>query len=149
MLCVAPILLVTVVAAIYAVMSLTPKSSSSAIGSFVFFGGSGLVLLLVGAACLSEFRKWYVSRTVKLVIFERGFTYKSAINIGNIESCSWVDIKDITYRPIELKTKNSAMRRVSVIRSIVKRDGTVLTFPETLNLPKITSLILEQRKPRQ
>jgi len=108
-----------------------------------------LVLLLVGAACHSEFRKWSVTRTVKLVIFERGFTYESASNIGNIESCSWTDIKDITFRPVELKTKNSAMRRVSVIRSIVKRDGTVLTFAETLNIQKITSLILEQRKARQ
>jgi hypothetical protein len=56
-LCVAPLLLVTAVAAVYAVMSLTPNSSTSVVGPFVFLGGSGLILLLVGAACFSEFRK--------------------------------------------------------------------------------------------
>ncbi len=144
-LCVAPILLVTAVAAVYAVMSITPNSSGNVVGAFGFLGGSCLILALVGAACLSDFRKWYATRTVKLVIYEKGLTYE---NKGHRESCSWGDIKDINFKLIEVKIKNSAPRRVSVMRSIVKRDGTVISFAETLNLRKITSLITEQRKGR-
>ena len=146
-LCVAPLLLVTAVATVYAVMSLRPNSSTSVVGSFVFLGGSGLILLLVGAACFGEFRKWYATRTPKLVIYERGFTCESAgKKKGHHESCSWDDIKDITFSRLEVKTKNSPARRVSVIRAIVKQDGTVIGFAETLNLQKITNLIAEQRK---
>ena len=148
--CVAPILLVTAVAAVYAVMSITPilpagkgNSSGNVAGAFGCLGGSGLLLALVGAACLSDFRTWYATRTVELVIYEKGLTYESK---GHRESCSWGDIKDINFKLIEVKIKNSAPRRVSVVRSIVKRDGTVISFAETLNLKKITSLITEQRK---
>ncbi len=135
-LCVAPLLLVTAVAAVFAIKSVTP-------GAFGCLGGAGLVLLLVGAACFSEFRKWSTTRTVKLVIYEKGLTYECE---GHRESCSWGDIKDINFKRIEVKTKHSAWRKVSVVRSIVKRDGTVISFAETLNLEKITSLISEQRK---
>ena len=102
-----------------------------------------MLLALVGAACLSDFRKWYATRTVKLVIYEKGLTYESK---GHRESCSWGDIKDINFKFIEVKTKHTAPRRVSVVRSIVKRDGTVISLAETLNLQKITSLTAEQRK---
>ena len=147
--CVAPILLLTAVAAVYAIKSITTippaakgNSSGNVAGAFGCLGASGLLLALVGAACLSDFRKWYSTRTVKLVIFEKGLTYESK---GHRESCSWGDIKDINFKLIEVKIKNSAPRRVSVMRSIVKRDGTVISFAETLNLKKITSLIIEQR----
>jgi hypothetical protein len=138
------------VAAVYAVKSTRPiattgqgNSSGNVAGACGCLGGSGLLLALVGAACLSDFRKWYGTRTVKLVIYEKGFTYD---NQGHTESCAWVDIKDINFKLIEVKTKNSAPRKVSVMRSIVKRDGTVISLAETLDLKKITSLITEQRK---
>ena len=70
---------------------------------------------------------------MKLVIYEKGLTYE---NQGHRESCSWDDIKDINFKLIEVKIKNSAARRVSVMRSIVKRDGTVISFAETLNLQR-------------
>jgi uncharacterized protein YqgC (DUF456 family) len=83
-LCVAPILLVTVVAAAYAGKSITPtlptgkgNSSGNVAGAFGCLGGSGLLLALAGAACLSDFRKWYSTRTVKLVIYENGLSYES------------------------------------------------------------------------
>lgn len=146
----APILLITAVAAVFAVKSITlvtptgqGNPSGSVVGAFGCLGGSGLLLVLIGAVCLSDFRKWYGTRTVKLVIYEKGLTYE---NQGHTESCSWADIKDINFNLIEIKTKNSAPRRVSVMRSIVKGDGTVISFAETLNLGKITSLITEQRK---
>ena len=141
--CVAPILLVTAVAAVYAVMSITPNSSGNVVGAFGCLGGSGLLLAIVGAACLSDFRAWYATRTVELEIYEKGLTYESQ---GHREYCSWGDIKDINFKLIEVKIKNSAPKKVSVMRSIVKRDGTVISFAETLNLKKITSLITEQRK---
>lgn len=97
-----------------------------------------MLLALVGAACLSDFRNWYATRTVRLVIYQKGLTYESK---GHSESCSWDDIKDINFKLIEVKIKNSALRKVSVMRSIVKRDGTVISFAETLDPEKITSLI--------
>ncbi len=103
-----------------------------------------MILALIGAACLSDFRKWYATRTVKLVIYEKGLAYESK---GHRESCSWSDIKDVNFKFIDVKLKYSAPRRVSVMRSIVKRDGTVISFAETLNLQKITSLITEHTRP--
>lgn len=77
-----------------------------------------------------------------LVIYQKGLTYESK---GHKESCSWGDIQDINVKLIEVKIKNSAPRKVSVMRSIVKRDGTVISFAETLNLKKITNLITTNR----
>lgn len=146
---VAPILIVTAVAAVYAVKSITPmlaagkgNSSGNVAGAVGCLGGSGLLLALVGAACLSDFRTWYATRTVRLVIYQKGLTYESN---GHRESCSWGDIRDINFKLIEVKIKNSAPRKVSVMRSIVKRDGTVISFAETLNLKKITNLITTNR----
>ena len=51
-LCVAPILLVTAVAAVYAVMSITPNSSGNVVGAFGCLGGSGLLLAIVGGAAI-------------------------------------------------------------------------------------------------
>ena len=130
-LCVAPLLLVTAAAAVFAVTSITP-------GSFLCLGGSGLFLTIIAAMCLSDFRKWSATRRVRLAIYEQGFTYE---NKGHTESCLWTDIERIDYRPIEVSSKHSSPRKVSVIRSIVKRDGTVIGLAETLNLRKITSLI--------
>jgi hypothetical protein len=130
------------VAAVYAVMSITTGSIGSVAGAFGCLGGAGLILILVGAVCLSDFRKWNKTRTVKLVIHEKGLSYESK---GQVESCSWEDIKDINHKLIEVKIKNSPTRKVSVMRSIVKRDGTVISFAETLDLEKITKLITQQR----
>ena len=129
--CVAPLLLVTAAAALFAVTSITP-------GPFLCLGGSGLFLVALGAMCLSDFRKWSATRTVRLAIYEQGFTYE---NKGHMESCRWTDIERIDFRPIEVKSKHSPPRKVSVIRSIVKGDGTVIGLADTLNLQKITKLI--------
>jgi hypothetical protein len=138
--------LVTAVAVVYAINSARTAGEGDSLGNlagpFGCLGGSGLLLALVGAACLSDFREWYATRTVRLVIYQKGLTYESK---GHSESCSWDDIKDINFKLIEVKTKNSAPRKVSVMRSIVKKDGTVIGFAETLNLQKITSLITTNR----
>lgn len=130
-LCVAPLLLVTAAAAIFAVTSRTP-------GPFLCLGGSGLFLAVLAAMCVSDFRKWSATRTVRLAIYEQGFTYE---NKGHMESCRWPDIERIDFRPIEVRSKHSPPRTVSVIRSIVKRDGAVIGLADTLNLQKITKLI--------
>jgi len=129
--CVTPLLLVTAAAAVFAVTSITP-------GPFLCLGGSGLFLIILGAMCLSDFRKWSPTRTVRLAIYEQGFTYE---NKGHTETCRWTDIERIDFRPIEVRSKHSPTRKVSVIRSIVKRDGTVIGLADTLNLRKITGLI--------
>ncbi len=101
-------------------------------------GATSLLLVLFGSLLISDFRKWSATRTVKLTIYQKGFTYE---NKGRREVCHWDEIKDITHRVVEIRNKNSAPRRVRVIRSVVKRDGEMISLAETLNLVQITKLI--------
>ncbi len=101
-------------------------------------GVLGLILALLIGFVFSEFRKWFPTRSARLKIFERGFTYEER---NQIQVCGWDEIKDITHRLVEVKGKYSAPRKVSVIRSIVKQDETVIVLAETLNLHKLTALI--------
>ena len=102
-----------------------------------------LLLALVSSFLLKDFRKWSATRTSKLMVFEKGFTYESG---GRIETCRWDDIKDITFRRLEVASKHSPPRRVNLIRSIVKKDGEMISLAETLNLTTITKLITAARK---
>ena len=110
---------------------------------FGFAGGIALILTLLIGFLIGETRTWYRTRTVRLKIYERGFTYEEQ---DRRQVCAWNDIKDITHRTIKIPAKHSPSRRVSVIRSIVKRDGTVIVLAETLNLHKLTKLITEGKK---
>jgi hypothetical protein len=103
-------------------------------------GGVGLILALVIGLLVSEFRKWWRTRTVRLKIYERGFTYEEQ---HRTEVCAWKEIKDITHRMIKIHPRYSPSRRIRVIRSIVKADGTMIVLAETLNLIKLTRLITE------
>ncbi len=103
-------------------------------------GGIGLILVLLVGFLVSEIRKWYPTRTARLKIYERGFTYEEQ---DRRQVCAWNDIKDMTHRTIKIHAKHSPPRRVSVIRSIVKRDGTVIVLAETLDLHKLTRLITD------
>ena len=107
-------------------------------GPSIFLGVSSLLLVLFGSLLIGAFRKWSATRTVKLTIYQKGFTYE---NKGRREVCHWDEIKDITHRVVEIRSKHSAPRRVRVIRSVVKRDGEMISLAETLNLVKITKLI--------
>jgi hypothetical protein len=107
---------------------------------FGFAGGIALILALLIGFLISETRNWYRTRTVRLKIYQRGFTYEEQ---DRREVCAWNEIKDITHRTIKIHAKHSPSRRVSVIRSIVKRDGTVIVLAETLNLHKLTRLITD------
>ncbi|HEX3228067.1 MAG TPA: hypothetical protein VHQ95_03835 [Pyrinomonadaceae bacterium] len=104
-------------------------------------GGIVLILALLIGFLISEMRKWYPTRTVRLKIYERGFTYEEQ---DRRQVCAWNEIKDITHRTIKVHSKHSPPRRISVIRSIVKRDGTAIVLAETLNLHKLTSLITHE-----
>ena len=105
-------------------------------------GGLGLILALLIGFLFSETRKWYRTRTVRLKIYEQGFTYEEQ---DRRQVCAWNEIKDITHRMIKIHPTHSPSRRIRVIRSIVKRDGTVIVLAETLNLIKLTTLITEGR----
>jgi hypothetical protein len=105
---------------------------------FGCLGAIALILALLISLLVSEFRKWHPTRSVELRIFENGFTYQKQ---KGIQACAWNEIKDITHRTLTISSKHSAPRRVSVIRSIVKTDGTVIVLAETLNLHKLTTLI--------
>jgi hypothetical protein len=99
-------------------------------------GGLSLFLVLFGGFLISDFRKWLATRTVRLTIYQKGFTYE---NQRKSESCQWDEIKDITYRVVKVHSKHSSPRQALLIRSVVKRDGEMISLAETLPLTKITS----------
>jgi hypothetical protein len=104
---------------------------------FICMGGVVLLLALLGSIAVSDYREWSATRTVKLTIYQEGFTYESQ---GRIEACRWDEIEKIKFKWIEVRTK-AFRTRVKVIRSIVKKDGIVINLAETLNLRKITEII--------
>lgn len=110
---------------------------------FGCLGAVALILLLLVSLLVSEIRKWYPARSVRLKIFEYGFTYQEP---NGVQTCAWNEIKDITHRRDLVHSKHSPPRRVSVIRSIVKKDGNVIVLAQTLNLHKLTSLITAATK---
>lgn len=131
-----PLLLTAIAAAFYTFASFT--SADKGAGPVICLGGSCLLLAVLGSVWIGDLRKWLATRTVKLSIYQAGFTYESK---GQIEACQWGEIKDITFRRIEIRTKHSAPRKVNVIQSIVRSDGRMIGLTETLKLIEITKLI--------
>jgi hypothetical protein len=122
---------------------LNSLTSGAILGPTICFAVPLLLLALVSSFLLKDFRKWSATRTSKLMVFEKGFTYESG---GRTETCHWDDIKDITFRRVEVASKHSPPRRVNLIQSIVKKDGEMISLAETLNLTRITKLITAARK---
>ena len=119
------------------------SGSNRVFGTVICLGVPGLMLALIWSFLVKDLRKWSATKTSKLMIFERGFTYESE---GRTEACHWDEIKDITYRRVEVRSKHAAPRRVNLVRSIVKSDGELISLAETLNLTRITKLITAARK---
>lgn len=115
----------------------TKRLSDSVSNYLICMGGVGLLLALLGSILVSDYRAWSATRTVKLTIYQGGLTYESR---GRVEVCRWDEIEKIKFRFIEVHSK-AFRARVRVIRSIVKRGGTVIEFAETLDLRQITELI--------
>ncbi|HLL15033.1 MAG TPA: hypothetical protein VK388_08215 [Pyrinomonadaceae bacterium] len=109
---------------------------------FICMGVVGLLLALLGSLLISDFRAWSATRTVKLTIYQEGFIYESQ---GRIEACRWDEIEKIKFRFIEVHSK-AFRARERVIRSIVKRGGTVINLAETLDLRQITGIITTAKK---
>ena len=122
---------------------LNSLTSGPIVGPAMCLGVPVLLLALVSSFLLKDFRKWSATKTSKLMIFEKGFSYETG---GRIETCHWDDIKDITFRRVEVASKHSPPRRVNLIRSIVTKDGEMISLAETLNLTSITKLITAARK---
>jgi|ERR1700752_650239 len=108
---------------------------TSPLGALVVLG---LIAFLIGAVIRSHFRKWYATRSAKLSTYEKGFTYEDK---NKSESCSWQEIERFDFRTIQVASKHSPPRKVSVIRSIIKKDGTVIGLPDTFNLTLLTGLM--------
>jgi hypothetical protein len=104
---------------------------------FICMGGVGLLLAILGGISVSDHRAWSATRTVKLTIYQEGFTYESQ---GRIEACRWDEIEKIKFKLLEVRSK-AFRTRVKVIRSIVKKDGMVIKLAETLDLRQITGII--------
>jgi hypothetical protein len=111
--------------------------------SLVWLGVSLLFLVPLVGVLRSDFRRWSATKTVTLTIYQNGFAYESE---GTRETCHWDDIKDITHRVVEVRSKHSAPRRMHLIRSIVKKDGEMISLADTLDLMKVTRIISAKTK---
>lgn len=100
-------------------------------------GVAGLLLALLGGILVGDYRAWSATRTAKLTIYQEGFTYETE---GRVEACRWDEIEKTKCGLVEVHSK-AFRARVRVIRSIVKRDGTVIELAETLDLRQVTGLI--------
>lgn len=109
---------------------------------FICMGVVGLLLALIGSILVSDYRAWSATRTVELAIYQEGFTYESH---GRIEVCRWDEVEKVKTRFLEIHSR-AFRTRVKVIRSVVKKDGTVIDLPTTLNLRRITKQITAARE---
>ena len=100
-------------------------------------GVVGLLLAPLGSSLVSDHRAWSATGTVKLTIYQEGFTYESQ---DRIEVCRRDEIEKIKSRFILVHSK-AFRARVKVISSIIKKDGTVINLAETLDLRQLTRLI--------
>ena len=120
----------------------TEAPSDGVSNYFICMGGVGLLLAILGGILVSDYRAWSATRTVRLIIYQEGFTYESQ---GRIEVCRWDEIEKTKFGSVEVSSK-AFRARVKVIRSIVKKDGTVIDFAKTLDLRQITELITAARE---
>jgi len=105
-----------------------------------YFMCLGLLALLIGvlaAVWVSEFRRWRATRTVTLAIYQRGFTWEEN---GHVTKWRWDEIEKLRYRNVQIRSK-AVVRWAKLIKSIVKNDGTTIKLPETLELEPITKSI--------
>lgn len=118
------------------------KFSETLSNAFACLGCIGLPLAVLVILIVSEFRKWLATRTVRLTIYQKGFTYESG---SRTEVCRWDEIERLNFRFVPTYSKAFIGSKVKVIRSVVRKDGTVISLAETLNLIKITELIKAQK----
>lgn len=140
----APLLLITALCIVLVFDSFTglvtgskQDLSGSVSNYFIGMGIVGVLLAILSGIFVSDYRAWSATRTVKLSIYEEGFTYESQ---GRMEVCRWDQVGKIKTRFIDVITK-AFRTRVKIIRAIVKNDGTIIEFARTLNLREITELI--------
>jgi len=116
-------------------------SSDDVSNYFICMGGVGLLLTLLSSIHVSDYRAWSATRTVRLTIYQEGFTYES---LGRTEVCRWDEVEKLKFGSLMVHSK-AFRTRVKVIRSIVKKDGTKIKLAETLDLREITRLITAAR----
>ena len=121
-----------------------PTTLSDLFAPTMCLGVLGLFCLLFVVLLKSELRKWGPTRNHRLNIYANGFTYE---HDGHLEVCAWNEIRDMNYRRVEVVSKSSRSK-VNVIQSIVKRDGTVISFARTLNLKAVTPIFRAARSVR-
>jgi hypothetical protein len=97
-----------------------------------------LLLALIASFWIKDYRKLSKTKTLRLTLYQNGFTYESD---GQKDSCRWEEIRDITHRSVQIHSKHAPPRRVRLIWSVLKKDGELISFAETLDLTKITRLI--------
>ncbi|HEX8353273.1 MAG TPA: hypothetical protein VF611_10255 [Pyrinomonadaceae bacterium] len=109
---------------------------------FICMGVVVLLLALLGSILVSDYRAWSATRTVKLTIYQEGFTYEGE---GRTEVCRWDEIEKVRFRFLDIHSR-AFRARVKVIRSVVRKDGTVIDLAATLDLRRITEQITAARE---
>jgi hypothetical protein len=120
-----------------------PTAFDSIRDMLLCFGVLGLLTFVLGAVLLSDYRAWRKSRSICLSIFEDGIVNRDN---GNTFICRWNEIKHLRFKEIPWASRAFPGAKIKVIRAIVKTDGSVVSFPETLNLPRITEEISGLRR---
>ena len=119
------------------------KTSETVSNALACIGCPGLVLAVLGAVWISEFRKWYATKTAVLKIYEKGFTYESK---DQFDDCRWDEIKHLRFRLVPTYSRAFPGMKVKAIRAVVKTDGKVINIADTLNVRKITEIITTAKK---
>jgi hypothetical protein len=126
------------------IISESKESTLSGVSKyFICLGIVGLLLALLVNFSVSDYRAWSATRSVKLTIYQEGFTYESQ---GRTDICRWDEIEKIRYKSDQVTSKALRFRMVKVIRSIVKKDDAVIKLAETLDLREIADLIIAAKK---
>jgi hypothetical protein len=101
----------------------------------------GLLIAVLAAIWVSDFRAWRATKHMQLGVFENGFSWTDG---SKAEEFTWADVEKIRYRKIYVSTK-AFKRWVRVIKTIHLRGGREIKLPETLDLERITKLIEHAR----
>ena len=128
--------------ALVTAIAINDNSAESLSNAVWCYGILGLLLFVLGAVLLSDYRAWTKTRTIKLSIYENGIAFEEN---GKYTSCLWNEIKHLRWKEIRSSSRAFPGMMVKVIRSVVKTDGMVINFPETIDLINITHTITELR----
>ena len=107
----------------------------------ICLGILGILIAILTAMWWSDFREWRRSRTVRLNIYENGFSWE---NDAPLEMYRWDQIE--TIRMGKVYHSSTILRgMISVIRAITIKGGRTIDLPEVLDLRRITEILTAKK----